>query len=520
MVFRISFLLIALLAAAAGLAPSRFAAMVDALLGGMLANTGWLYLLVVFATLLFMLYLAFGSLGELRIGGEDAEPQFAVGSWLAMLFAAGMGIGLVFGGAAEPLSHYFNPPEGLEPASMPAARAAMRYAFFHWGLHPWAIYALVGLAMAWFQYNRRGRGQLSDLLQPLLGRHHRGWAGRCVDIAAVVATAIGVATTLGFGALQITAGLRTVSGTPTGTGMQLAVIGVAFVLYMASSLSGVERGIKWLSSANLALAGALLLAVLALGPTAFLFDVFTNALGGYLDRLVGMSLRMSPFSGSAWVSEWTIFYWAWWISWAPFVGSFIARVSYGRTIREFVVGTVLAPSLLGFAWFAVFGGLALWQQLFVADLQPVLESGYENVLFALFGHLPGSTALSAVAVALLAVFFVTSADSAVLVLASMSGDQSGDPPPLRRIAWGVAIAVVAAALLLAGGLDALQGLVTISALPFALLLVLVMLALQRTLAHARAVRRRRAQMLRHALEHWVYGPRQGRGPAPPPYSSE
>src|SRR5690606_999179 len=183
-------------------------------------------------------------------------------------------------------------------------------------------------------------------------------------------------------------------------------------------------------------------------------------------------------------------------------------------------GTVLAPSLLGFAWFAVFGGLALWQQLFVAGLQPVLESGYENVLFALFGDLPGSTALSAVAVALLAVFFVTSADSAVLVLASMSSDQSGDPPPLRRIAWGVAIAVVAAALLLAGGLDALQGLVTISALPFALLLVLVMLALQRTLAHARAVRRRRAQMLRHALEHWVYGPRQGRGPAPPPYSSE
>src|SRR5690606_37091980 len=189
MVFRISFLLIVLLAAAAGLAPERFAAMVDGLLSGMLANTGWLYLLVVFATLVFMLYLAFGSMGELRIGGEDAEPRFSAASWLAMLFAAGMGIGLVFWGAAEPLSHYFTPPEALEPASMPAARAAMRYSFFHWGLHPWAIYALVGLAMAWFQYNRRGRGQLSDLLQPVLGRHHRGWAGRCVDIAAVVATA-------------------------------------------------------------------------------------------------------------------------------------------------------------------------------------------------------------------------------------------------------------------------------------------------------------------------------------------
>ena len=520
MVFRISFLLIVLLAAGASLAPARFGEGVDWLLGGMLANTGWLYLLVVFATLVFMLYLAFSSIGELRIGGEDAEPQFSVASWLAMLFAAGMGIGLVFWGAAEPLSHYFNPPEGLAPASMPAARASMRYAFFHWGLHPWAIYALIGLAMAWFQYNRRGRGKLSDLLQPVLGRHHRGWIGRCVDIAAVVATAIGVATTLGFGALQIVAGLGTVFGVPPGTTAQLAVIAIAFVLYMLSSLSGVDRGIKWLSSFNLVLAGVLLLAVLMLGPTAFLFDVFTNALGGYLDQLVGMSLRMSPFSGSEWVGDWTIFYWAWWISWAPFVGTFIARVSYGRSIREFVAGTVLAPSLLGFVWFAVFGGSALWQQLFVTDLQPVLESGYQNVLFALFEQLPGSTLLSATAVALLMIFFVTSADSAVLVLASMSSDEAGDPPALRKIAWGIAIAVVAAALLLAGGLDALQGLVTVSALPFALLMLLVILSLHRTLSHAGRVRRRRMQRLRRALEHWVYGPHRTRGPAPPPYSSE
>src|SRR5690606_37225745 len=231
------------------------------------------------------------------------------------------------------------------------------------------------------------------------------------------------ATTMGFGALHIVAGLRTVFGTLSGTGMQLAVIAVAFVLYMASSLSGVERGIKWLSSFNLALAALLMLVVLALGPTAFLFDVFTNALGDYLDRLVGMSLRMSPFSGSAWVSEWTIFYWAWWISWAPFVGTFIARVSYGRTIREFVTGTVLAPSLVGFAWFAVFGGTTLWQQLFATDLQPVLEGGYQDVLFAVFAQLPGSTLLSVLAVVLLVVFFITSADSAVLVLASMSSEQ-------------------------------------------------------------------------------------------------
>ena len=516
MVFRISFLLIALLATIAGLAPARFGATVQWLLGGMLANTGWLYLLVVFATLVFMLYLAFGRMGGLRIGGEDAEPQFSLPSWLAMLFAAGMGIGLVFWGAAEPLSHYFNPPEGIEPASMPATRAAMRYAFFHWGLHPWAIYALFGLAMAWFQYNRRGRGQLSDLLQPVLGRHHRGWPGYCVDIAAVVATAIGVATTLGFGTLQIVAGLGRVFGVPAGTPVQLAVIVVAFVLYMASSLSGVDRGIKWLSGFNLVLAAVLMSIVLVLGPTAFLFDVFTTTLGGYLDHLVEMSLRLSPFSGSGWANDWTIFYWAWWISWAPFVGTFIARVSYGRTIREFVAGTVLAPSLLGFAWFSVFGGTALWQQLRVADLQPALEAGYQNVLFEMFSNMPLGTFMSALALALLMIFFVTSADSAVLVLASMSSEEPGDPPVRRKLAWGVAIAMVAAALLLAGGLDALQGLVTVSALPFALLMLLVILALHRTLAHAQDVRRHRAQRITRALERWLADPDRDDGGPPPP----
>jgi glycine betaine transporter len=519
MVFRVSFLLIALLATAAGLAPARFDAAVKWMLSGMLHSTGWLYLLVVFATLGFMLYLAFSRLGELRIGGADAEPQFSVGSWLSMLFAAGMGIGLVFWGAAEPLSHFFTPPEGLQPASWASARAAMRYAFFHWGLHPWAIYALIGLAMAWFQYNRRGRGQLSDLLQPVLGRFHRSPVGHCVDIAAVVATAIGVATTLGFGTLQITAGLARVFGLPDGVAVQLVVIVVAFVLYMASTLSGVDRGIKWLSNFNLALAALLLATVLVLGPTAYLFDVYTTTQGSYLDELVGMSLRLSPFSGSQWVADWTIFYWAWWISWAPFVGSFIARVSYGRTIRQFVAGTVLAPSLLGFFWFSVFGGTALWQQMTGTDLQPALAAGYQNVLFELLAHMPLGTAMSVLALALLVIFFVTSADSAVLILASMSSTGAGDPPWPRKLAWGVAIAVVAAALLLAGGLDALQGLVTVSALPFALLMALVILALHRTLSHAQRVRRRREQRMRHALERWLYGAGRGRG-TPPPYSSE
>nr|WP_256202368.1 BCCT family transporter [Stenotrophomonas pictorum] len=433
------------------------------------------------------------------MGGEDAEPDFSRASWLSMLFAAGMGIGLVFWGAAEPISHFVTPPEGLPPQSMDAARASMRYAFFHWGLHPWAIYALIGLAMAWFQYNRNGRGLISDMLQPVIGHHHRGWFGKLVNITAVVATAIGVATTLGFGTIQIAAGLQRVFGVSAGVPLQLTVIVVAFVLYMASTASGVERGIKWLSNFNLALA-----AVLLLGPTGFIFDTFTTTLGSYLNQLVTMSLRMSPFSGSTWVADWTIFYWAWWIAWAPFVGSFIARVSRGRSVREFVVGVVLAPTLLGFLWFSVFGGTALWSQLFGhADLVQALGNGYETVLFTMFDSLPASLLLSVLALVLLTIFFVTSADSAVLVLASMSIDEAGDPPLSRKLVWGVAVALIAAVLLLAGGLDALQSMITIAALPFALLMVLVMVSLYRVLDAEHHRQRRLAQRTRHIIEAWI-----------------
>jgi glycine betaine transporter len=505
MVFRLSLILILALVASAGLAPSAFNALMQQGLAWAVHSAGWLYLLIVFVTLVFLLYLSCSRFADLRIGGEDAEPQFSNASWLSMLFAAGMGIGLVFWGAAEPLSHFVKPPEGLEPGSMAAARASMRYAFFHWGLHPWAIYALIGLAMAWFQFNRGGRGLISDLLQPILGRHHRGWAGHAVNIAAVVATTIGVATTLGFGTIQIAAGVERVLGIQSSTTLQLTVIAIAFALYMTSSASGVERGVKWLSNLNLALAGLLLLAVLVLGPTAFILDTFTTSLGAYLSQLVNMSLRMSPFSGDTWVATWTIFYWAWWIAWAPFVGAFIARVSYGRRIREFVFGVVLAPSLLGFLWFSSFGGTALWQELFGnAHLAAGLASdGYETVLFSMFEHLPLGKAPSALAVVLLCIFFVTSADSAVLVLASMSSPEAGDPPLSRKLTWGVAIALIAAVLLLAGGLQALQSMITVAALPFALLMALIIIGLYRALEEESRLQRRRANRARHAIDQWI-----------------
>lgn len=504
MVFRVSVLLIIALVLIAGISPGPFNQVVQGALSHVVAGAGWLYLLIVFAALVFLLTLAFGRFSRLRIGGEEAEPEFSNVSWLAMLFAAGMGIGLVFWGAAEPISHYAKPPEGVEPQSMDAARVAMRYVFFHWGLHPWAIYALIGLAMAWSQFNRGGRGLISDLLQPLIGKHHGGWIGTLVNVAAVVATAIGVATTLGFGAIQIAAGLQRVFSIKASVASQLVIIAVAFVLYMLSSCSGVNRGVKWLSNFNLGLAIALLALVLVLGPTGYIFDSFTTTLGSYISRLVEMSLRMSPFSGDHWVANWTIFYWAWWIAWAPFVGSFIARISRGRTVREFVVGVVIGPSLFGFIWFSVFGGAALWMQTFGhVDLTAVLASGYENVLFALFDSLPMSGVLATIAVLLLAIFFITSADSAVLVLASMSTDESGDPPISRRLVWGSAVALIAAVLLVAGGLDALQGMITVAALPFALLMLLVIVSLYRALNQEYLLQQRKAQRERRAIEQWV-----------------
>lgn len=504
MVFRISLFLVIALAVVAGVAPKPFEATSAAALAAVIQNAGWLYLLIVFLTLVFLAWLAFGPTAGLRIGGRDAEPQFSNSSWLSMLFAAGMGIGLVFWGAAEPISHLVTPPEGLPPMTPRAASAAMRYTFFHWGLHPWAIYALMGLAIAWFQYNRNGRGLISDLLQPLIGDRHRGWIGTLVNVVAVVATAIGVATTLGFGTMQISAGMTRVFGLPGGLGMQLGVIGVCFVLYMASSASGVERGVKWLSSFNLALAGLLLLAVALLGPTSFIFDTFTTSLGSYLDHLVEMSLRMSPFSANTWVADWTIFYWAWWISWSPFVGSFIARVSYGRTVREFVLGVVVLPSLLGFAWFATFGGTALWAQLFGgADMAGALAAGYETVLFRMYDVLPLSGLLAGLSILLLVIFFVTSADSAVLVLGLMSSESAGDPPLARKFAWGLAIALIASAMLVAGGLDALQTLITVAALPFALLMVAVMVGLYRVLSLEALREKATKRRARRAIEDWI-----------------
>lgn len=521
MVFRISVVLLSMLVLAGVLAPDTFGELSARAQAVTLSSAGWLYLVIVFSALVFLLYLAVSPLGKLRIGGDDADSEFSGRSWFAMLFSAGMGIGLVFFGAAEPLSHFQRPPEGLEPESLAAANAAMRYAFFHWGLHPWAVYALIGLAMAWFQFNRNSNGVISDLLTPLIGRRSRGVVGKVVDVLAVVATAIGVATTLGFGAMQISAGLAHVAGAPGGFGTQVVIILVAFVLYMVSSATGLARGIKWLSNLNMALAALLLALVIVLGPTAFIFETFTSTLGSYLNQLPYMSLHMTPFSQRAWVGDWTIFYWAWWIAWAPFVGAFFARISYGRTVRQFVFGVVCGPALVSFLWFSAYGATVLHQQIFEgADQLSALSAGVEYVLFAMTDLLPLGNLMAWVAILLLLSFFVTSADSATLVLATMSSDQPGDPPLWRKMVWGVLQAGVALALLAAGGLDALQAVIIVAALPFAILLVAVIVSLHKVLGAAHVAKLREERELRRAGRRWLERDREqdehGRSGGDPP----
>src|SRR5690606_35287172 len=381
---------------------------------------GWFYLWTVLGVVAFCLFLAFSRFGALRLGGEDAEPEFPAHAWFAMLFAAGMGIGLVFWGAAEPLSHYVAPPPGIAPMSAEAANTAMRYAFFHWGLHPWAIYTVVALAIAFFQSGTGGGLSFSATMQGLGAKPNARWLA-LIDLFAVVATAFGVATSLGLGALQINSGLNAVFGLPIGVGSQVGIIAVTTVLLLASALSGIERGIKWLSTINLALAGLLAATIFVLGPTRAILDTFTSTLGAYLSEFVRLSLRLSPFRESSWVGDWTIFYWAWWLSWSPFVGLFIARVSRGRTIRQFVAGTLLIPSAACFLWFSVFGGAGLHLVIFAGvPLSAAAEADPSTAIFHLFDALPLATVLAIATTLLVLIFFISSADSATVVLSILS----------------------------------------------------------------------------------------------------
>lgn len=463
------------------LSPATLDAVFSQALASITRNFGWFYLWVVLGLVVLAFFLAFSRYGDLKLGDEDEEPEFSLGAWFSMLFAAGMGIGLVFWGVAEPVSHYVTAPPGITAGTPEAANAAMRYAFFHWGLHPWAIYGIVGLAIAFFQFRRKTSALVSSVTEALPSRLIQRLSP-AFNVLAVVATAFGVATSLGMGATQINSGLNAVFGLPVSVAMQVGIIAVTTALFLTSAVSGLGRGIKWLSTGNLVLAGLLALAVLVLGPTIAIIDTFTTTLGAYLSDFVRMSLRMSPFRDSSWVGDWTIFYWAWWISWSPFVGLFIARVSRGRSIRQFIVGTVLAPTLVGFAWFSIFGGAALYLEIFQGvPLAAAVKADVSTAMFVLLKALPLGQAMAVVATLLVLVFFVTSGDSATLVLGMMSTGGNPDPSGRVKILWGLLVSAIALSLLLAGGLKAIQTATIVFALPFSLVLLLMAVSVTRAI---------------------------------------
>ncbi|WP_233205884.1 BCCT family transporter [Cryobacterium sp. Y82] len=459
--------------------PVRTGSVLALLQGWVVAGLGPYYVIVVAAFVVFAIWMGLSRFGDIKLGKDDDEPEFGIMSWFAMLFAAGMGIGLVFWGASEPLTFFTNPKPGVEGDSAELASAAMSQTFLHWGFHAWAIYAVVGLSLA-YSIHRKGRPvSIRWALEPLLGtRRVKGRLGDAIDVIAIVGTLFGVATSLGLGVQQIAAGLSYlgVVGDVTNTLLVILIV-VITIIATASVVSGVGKGIKWLSNINLSMAGLLLVAVLLLGPTMYLLRVLVQSLGGYFQDVVGLTFATSAYTGQAgldWQGGWTVFYWGWWISWAPFVGVFIARISRGRTVRQFIAGVLLVPTFVTFVWFAVMGGSAI-RQAWEGDggglFDPEVGIVPENVLFNLLGNLPFGVILSVIAVIVIAIFFITSADSGSLVIDMLASGGDTNPPKWSRIMWASLGGLVAIALLLAGGLAALQTGAILTAIPVSVVMI-------------------------------------------------
>ena len=458
-------------------------------LGWVVHNMGWLFSLVASGFVVFVIWLAASKYGRIPLGRDDEEPEFKTVSWIAMMFSAGMGIGLMFYGVSEPLSHFVTPPPGTGAAGNPeAVQNAMATTLFHWTLHPWAIYAVVGLTVAYGVF-RKGRSLLiSAAFAPLLGeRRAAGPAGRVIDMLAIFATLFGSAASLGLGALQIGSGFEIIGGIgKAGNMLLVAIIVVLTLCFILSAVSGVAKGIQWLSNINMVLALALAVFVFLVGPTVFILNLVPTAVGSYFQDLAMMSARTDAAGGDAmqeWLSGWTVFYWAWWVSWTPFVGMFIARISRGRTIRQFVTGVLLVPSVVSLVWFAIFGGAGIDLQRGGTDLAG--SASPEASLFGLLAEMPLSTITSVVVMLLVAIFFVSGADAASIVMGTLS--ERGTLKPSRKtvIFWGAATGAVAAVMLLVGGEDALSGLQNITivaALPFLVVMVGLAVALVKDLS--------------------------------------
>ncbi|ETB72872.1 choline transporter [Bacillus sp. CPSM8] len=442
---------------------------------------GWLYILSVSVFLIYSIYLIFSPYGRMKLGKPDDKPEYNRLTWFAMLFSAGMGIGIIFWGAAEPLVHFSAPPRA-EPETVEAATKALRYSVFHWGLHTWGIYTIIALAIAYFKFRREVPGVISSTLQPLLGNKVNGVIGQLIDIIAVFATIFGVATSLGMGASQIGGGLAFITDIENTMTTKFIIIIIVTVLFMISAWTGISRGIKYLSNINIFLAVVLLLLTIIIGPTGYILEKLSSTTFSYLKHLPEDSFAVAPFDPEykQWIKDWTVFYWAWFIAWSPFVGTFIARVSKGRTIREFVIGVLFIPTLFCILWFAVFGGGSLFQELEGINTG-LTELANEEALFGMFSSLPFGTAASVLAVFVISTFFITSADSATFVLGMQSTNGSLNPPNMLKLVWGVIQAATASVLLASGGLGALQTASIVSAFPFIFILLMMIVSLNKAM---------------------------------------
>ncbi|MGM5631772.1 BCCT family transporter [Apibacter raozihei] len=452
--------------------------------GYIFEKLSWVYVLLITFFILFLIILALSKLGNIRLGSDNSKPKYSFFSWIAMLFAAGMGIGLMYFGVAETMSHYSNPPIPGGDA-IERAKNAQLYTFFHWGIHAWAIYATLGLILAYFSYRYKLPLAIRSALYPLLKDKINGTFGNIIDTFALCSTFFGIATTLGFGIVQLCAGL-TSTGLIENPGFifQIIIVVVVMSIAIGSTLSGLDKGVKKLSELNLLLALLFMLFILFTGPTIYILGTFSEGVGYYISNFTSLTFNTFAFEtdGQQWFSQWTILYWAWWISWAPFVGLFIAKISKGRTIREFIIAVLIIPSIFNFLWMSIFGSSAIWIDKFEADgALGAMVNNPDILLFKFFEYFPLTKILNILAIGIITVFFVTSADSGILVMNSIASKQNQKIPKWQNIFWGILLIVLSLAMLRSGGLKSLQTMTLITALPFGLIMLLLCFCLWKAL---------------------------------------
>ena len=462
---------------------------------------GWFFIAVVNLVLVMSIYMIFSRYGDIRLGHQTEEPEYNLVSWIGMLFSAGIGIGLLYWGTAEPLYHFMAPPLG-EAETIAAAKQAMNISFLHYGLHVWAVYGMVALSLAYFHYRVGLPLAIRSTLYPLIGKKIYGPMGHTVDTLAVFGTMFGVVTTLGLGVLQINSGLEALFGIPNNITVQIILIAFITMLAGMSLFMGLDKGIKRLSNINILFTVVLLSFVIILGPTQFIFNSFVENIGNYLHQVIPLGTWTESYNGEEnWQSSWTIFYWAWWISWSPFVGVFVARISRGRTIREFILGVLFIPITILFLWFTAFGGSAVHMELMAAvdpnmaspGLIEAVQADTGSAIFKLMESYPFTSALNMLIVVMIVLWFVTSSDSASFVIDMLTSGGDTNPPKIQRLFWAGTEGVIAAVLLAAGGLGALQAASIVSGFPFAIVIVIMMYSLLRGLSRDRLILYRNQQ---------------------------